>query len=59
MPVMGEGLTARPLWSRTMPALVIAAGAAVSLHVARGAERLCPAVVPPQLIALEQRRATS
>ena len=47
MPVMGERLTARPLWSWTMPALVIAAGGVVSLQVARGADRLCPAVMPP------------
>jgi hypothetical protein len=39
--------TARPLLSWSMPALVIAAAAAVSLQVARGDDRLCPAVVPP------------
>jgi hypothetical protein len=47
MRVMDERFTARPLWSWTLPALVIAAAAAVSLQVARGADRLCPAIMPP------------
>jgi len=47
MRVMDERFTARPLWSWTLPALVIAAATAVSLQVARGTDRLCPAIMPP------------